>query len=346
PNLGQLVSEATRSPLSDELPTNLDEQQMSEEPTHVLTKQAAIDMQTAQVLPSIAEISSPQPTPTASAAPQAGTAPPPAPQSNAGREPQATEPTPAADETVPRQYFIIVAGYASAVTLALLYLLLFGMGNSKRHALESLPDLVPEIRKDGAVGMPRVLPKMDVADGHVLKLGESQRYGNLQVTPVRVTRGPIQFVHAYGNVRAKKDPSGPVLKLWLKFENVSKDQEFPPLDRALVFRRIFDPKLESEFSLNFLCAEDQRVPKAGERHFVYDMPEFSEFNLDGQHLEHWLKPGETMETYIPSVEGITNFDGEWVWRVLFRKGLNRESGRGVTTLIDVKFDGEDVLADS
>ncbi len=255
-------------------------------------------------------------------------------------------PASTAEDTVPRQHFILVAGYASAATLALLYLLIFGSGNSKTHQLESLPDLVPEIRKDGAVGIPRVLPGFDLAPGHELQLGESQRFGNLKVTPVKVTRGTLEFVHAYGNGKVKKEPSEPVLKLWLKFENVSKGQEFPPLDRTLVYRRIFDPKLQSEFSLNFLCKADQRKREDGERHFLYDMPEFSEFNLQGQNLDHWLTPGETWETFIPSEEGLADLKGNWVWRVLFRKGLNPDSGRGVTTLIDVKFDGKQITAES
>lgn len=246
-------------------------------------------------------------------------------------------------ETVPKQHLIIVAGYASAVTLALLYLLLFGGGKSKEHYLESLPDLVPEIRKDGEVGMPRVLPDKDLAPGHELKLGESRRFGNLKVTPLKVTRSPVQFEHAFGNRRATKEPTQPVLKLWLRFENVSKNQEFPPLDRALAFRRIFDEKLRTDFALPFLGPADQRKTEDGERHFVYDMPEFSEYNMVGQNLNRWLKPGETWETFIPSPEEVASVKGEWVWRVLFRKGLNAKSGRGVTTLIDVHFNGKQVV---
>lgn len=252
-------------------------------------------------------------------------------------------PTPSGD-MVPRQQFILVAGYASAVTLALLYMLFVGF-NSKPHFLESLPDLVPEIRKDGAVGMPRVLPQFDLPPGHDLQLGETQRFGNLKVTPIKITRGPLEFVHMYGNKNARREPSQPVMKLWLRFENVSSNQEFPPLDRTLVFRRIYDPKRKEEFALTFLCPEDQRTAENGDRFFVYDMPEFSEFDLSGQRLNRWLSPGETWETYIPSDEAVTEVKGPWVWRVLLRKGLNSQSGRGVTTLVDVHFQGSQVEVD-
>jgi hypothetical protein len=93
--------------------------------------------------------------------------------------------------------------------------------------------------------------------------------------------------------------------------------------------------------LNFLGPEaDRRAGKT--MNYVYDLPEFSEYVLFGQDLNHALKPGETWETYVPSEEGLAKLDGEWVWRVLFRKGYNPESQRGVTTLIDVRFRPDDV----
>lgn len=342
PNLAEFLTAApSSSPLTDELPVNPEEQRLAEEPTQVLSKQAAVELQAAvEPAPTAA---SPESAPVPPAQPELSASAPTPPGSAVDSAPSAPEPhvMPAPADMVPRHYFILVAGYASAVTLALLYLLF----NSRTHALESLPDLVPQIRKDGAVGMPRVLPKMNVAEGHELHLGQSERYGNVRVTPVKVTRGPVKFVHGYGNARATKEPSAPVLKLWLKFENVSRSQEFPPLDRTLVFRRIFDKKLKSEFALSFVCREDQRTRDKGERYFAFDMPEFSEFHLADQNLNRWLQPGESWETYIPSVEDLVEVDGVWVWRVLFRKGLNASSGRGVTTLIDVKFTGDDVIVE-
>ena len=330
-------------PLTEEIPIDPAEQQLAEEPTQVMSRAAAEELQqaitaTPDTNPSI-PVETTLPTtlhvaPIAAAVTTATTAAPPS-----------APPAAATDvEMVPRQKFILVARYASVVTLVLLYFI-YNALFARPPFLESLPDLVPELRKDGAVGMPRVLPKFNVAPGHELRLGQSERYGNLRVTPVKVTRGPVNFVHIYGNAGAKQAPTQPVLKLWLELENVSSNQEFPPLDNALVFRRIFDPKLEREFSLNFLCPADQRVPDDGERYFVYDLPEFSEFALEGQSLGRWLAPGEKWLTYIPSQEGIADAEGEWVWRVLFRKGLNAKSGRGVTTLIDVQFRDDEVIAE-
>jgi hypothetical protein len=252
----------------------------------------------------------------------------------------ASPPVMLSHDVVPRQWFIMTAGYASAVTLALLFVL-FVMGGSRQHALESLPDLIPPTDKSGNIGMKRVPPELDVAPGHVLALGESQRFGNVRVTPIKVTRSRIQFEHAFGKAKLNRQSAEAVLKLRLRFENVSADQEFAPLDATLMYKRIFDSKTGKLLALNFLGPESDRRA-GGPMHHLYDLPEFSEYVLAGQDLSHALKPGESWETYVPSVEGLTQVDGEWVWRVLFRKGYNPESKRGVTTLIDVRFDGRDV----
>lgn len=241
---------------------------------------------------------------------------------------------------VPWNWFVIVLSYASAVTIVLLYLWLTE-GMRRQHALESLPDLVPEVH-NGQVAMKVPPPQANVAPGHVLRLGESQRYGSLKVTPVKVTRGPLQFVHAFQEKGAQRQPTQPVWKLWLRFENVSRDQRFAPLDRTLVYKRIFRRRV---FTNNFLCAVDQRR-EDGQLYYVYDMPEFSEFLVLGQNLGQRVAPGETWETFIPSEEGITEAQGEWVWRVQFRKGYHPVSGRGVTTLIDVHFRAEEIIEEA
>ena len=91
---------------------------------------------------------------------------------------------------VSRKLFVGAAGYAIALTLLLLGMLLTGrMSLFRNHTLESLPDLRPlaprEFRKvpDGA----------KLPDGHVLRLGESRRFGDVVVTPVRLTKEPLQF---------------------------------------------------------------------------------------------------------------------------------------------------------
>jgi hypothetical protein len=257
-------------------------------------------------------------------------------------EPAATAPAasvvaPSAPAMVPWNWFLIVASYASAVTIVLLYLLL----THRRHQLESLPDLVPKTFK-GSVAIEVPAPQEEVAPGHVLKLGESQRFGSLRVTPVRITRGPIEFDHGFKFEDTTLEPSEPVLKLWLKFENVSRDQTFPPLDSTLVYKRVFKKQGPQRiFTNGFLCAADERR-QGGQLYYVYELPELSEFVVVGQDLNRDLPPGDAWETFIPSQEEAVELSGDCVWRVQFRKGYNRRSGRGVTTLIDVPFHTVDI----
>jgi hypothetical protein len=249
-----------------------------------------------------------------------------------------------AEEVVPKKWLIYVGSYACAVTLTLIYILF--LAGPSVHELESLPDLLPPVNKDGEVGLRVAPPDADVAPGHVLSLGESRRFGDVVVTPLRVTRGPLQFVHYNGQPTAVRRPdSAPVLKLWLKFENVSAKQTFAPLDGTLVFKRIYRDQGTTVATNNFFCEVSQRRP-GGELHHVFDMPVESEWKIAGLDLGKPLAPGESAELFIPGDEGVTEVSGNMVWRVQFRKGRHPASGNGVTTLIDVRFRSSDVVADA
>ncbi len=241
--------------------------------------------------------------------------------------------------TVPRFWFTVVASYASAVTLALIFTLLRLTG-TKAHQLESLPDVVPKIR-DGEVAMQIVPPKANVPQGHVLALGESQRFGSLKVTPLRVTQGPLTFEHMLKDSTAARPPTDPVLKLWLRFENVSRDQNFPPLDSLLLYKRHYGDFGARVLTNQFLCQADQRQ-KDGDLHHVYELSPNSEFHVAGQNLDTVLAPGAALETFVPSDEQIAGLTGDLVWRVQFRKGYHPQTLHGVTTLIDVPFNRSDV----
>lgn len=243
------------------------------------------------------------------------------------------EPRPA---VVSKQLFIIVASYASAVTLGFIYLWLKTMNGS---ALD-LPDRKLDIRK-GQVGI-SIYPDGPLPTSHRLKLGQSKQFGSLRVTPIKVTKGPLEFVHHQGDSKFTRPPSfSPVLKLWLRFENVSSDQTFPALDEDLVYTKFKDR------TNNYLCLEKDRIPK-GKKITVYDWPANSEWLMKGQELDTELHPGETWETYIPTNDerDIDSLQGPLAWRVHFRKGYNRTSFRGVTTIVEVEFDSKDIQADS
>jgi hypothetical protein len=251
-------------------------------------------------------------------------------------------PTFADSELLKRQKFlftvlVVVGSYASCMTIVVLYLLIRGQASN----LESLPDLAPPRGDNGQLSWRYNPPKNSVASGHVLSLGQSRRFGSVNVTPLKVTRGSVKFEHFLGEAGMTREPTPPVLKLWIKFENVSRNQKFAPVDPYLLFTRksggMGDPIQANSF---IATLENQR--KGTPDSNIFEMSKESEFRMVGQNLSVDLEPGEKLETFIPSDEEATSLSGDLVWRVQFRKGYNPSSKRGVTTLIDVRFNSRDV----
>lgn len=243
---------------------------------------------------------------------------------------------------VSRSAFLLAVAYAALVTLLAAYLLFLMW---RGHALESLPDLAP--LASGTVRIPA--PRANVAPGHTLALGESRVFGYVRVTPLRVTRGSLEL-EARGPIGLEdRRPSGPVLKLWLKFENVSPTEDVVPLDRQLVFFRKSDKRgagASRLMTFNFLCPRDKRKDATPPLVYVYDQPPNSALEPKGQNLEQNLGPGQSVETYIPTTaEGTSDLSGEMLWRVHFRKGHNTKTRAGVTTLIDVVFESSAIEAE-
>jgi hypothetical protein len=242
--------------------------------------------------------------------------------------------------------FVALLSYASAVTLGCLYLAYLLWHNPRTL---DLPDLAPPVSKDKrkTTSLIYLPPDKEIPPANVLHLRESRQFGSLLVTPVRVTRGPIEFVYdnpTGGESSEKRDPEGPVVKLHLQFENVSRDQEFVPLDRRLVFTKELDKKAYGVFKTNnFVCSVAERASPANHV-LVFDQSPDSSWLLKGQNLDQELNPGQVLNTFIATTpEQIETLQGDLVWRVHFRKGYNPTSLRGVTTLIEVLFRDSDIV---
>ena len=164
--------------------------------------------------------------------------------------------------------FVWLLTYASIITLIcafLIYLLYF----RPPHSLESLPDLKPQtIRIPENAPMPAF---------HTLQLGETQRYGNLEITPLIVTREPLDFAE-------EGTSTAPVLKLALKMTNVSDDQAFVPMDYDLYTEMVKDreldkyPRCPGDFPL-----QQFRFPGGGEK--PHRVPGVSVFAISGRGAE-------------------------------------------------------------
>jgi hypothetical protein len=223
--------------------------------------------------------------------------------------------------------------YASAVTAVCLGLAYFLLTN-RQHQLESLPDIVPPMNDDGTITHILVPPDAALPPGHVLKLGESRRFGDVFVTAVKMTREPLNFVHFLGE--ETREPAGEVLKLWLKFENVGDGKAFSPLDENLLFYRTFDTDKNDRLKANNFLAPADRSP--GQLVPIFDQPIGSDWDLAGQSLGAVLEPGESVEMYVPTETDPPEIDGPTVWRLHIRKGI-ASNGWGVTTLIEVVASG-------
>ncbi|MCR9229848.1 MAG: hypothetical protein NXI29_02405 [bacterium] len=281
----------------------------------------------------------------------------PAPAETAATEPTTAAPEPAASpapqsyrkpKTVSKRLFTLTLTYAIAATI-MVAMLLYAKYQGDPHQLESLPDLKPPIKND-EIALQLVPENAELPPGHTLQLGgPGRRFGNVMVTPLRVTRGPLEFEHYTGDASRTREPtSSDVLKLYLKFENMSDDQTFEPLDQKLLLSRVPGKNPDSPMRANnFVSRVDQLHPD-GERVLVYDMPPSWEWNIKGQNINQEstpqkLEPGQSFETFVATNEaGIDSLTGELVWRLQIRKGYNPKSHRGVTTLIDVVFNSDQI----
>ena len=241
-------------------------------------------------------------------------------------------------ETVPRTLFMILLSYASAVTLACVWLF-YQLQNVPVHNLERLPDPVESARGEGR-SLTLVAVESPMPAGHTLSLLQTQRFGHIRVTPLRVSRESLEFepLQQFG-AGASMAPIGPVLKLWLRLENASSDQKIAPLDRTLMLSRRYEN--DQVMANNFL-----RPGYGTEITLMHDNPIEGNWNWKGQGADGLdgkvLEPGGSFETYVPTgAEGIDELSGPLVWRVHIRKGYSG-SGRGVTTLFEVAFDSSQI----
>ena len=242
---------------------------------------------------------------------------------------------------VSRTAFMIVLSYASAMTLACGYLIYERRMNP---GTLDLPDMAPPVQKSKGKVVKLIFPEdRPVPAPNTLRLGESRQYGSLRVTPLKVTRGPIEFRYYNDEADQHRDPEGPVLKLHVRFENVSKDQEFVPLDSVIVFSKDRDPKTHETFrSENFVSQVSDRGIRA-KHAYAFDLLPQGVWLIRDQNLDKELAPGETLETFIPTgKDGLETLEGDLLWRFHFRKGYNPTSFRGVTTLIEVLFNSSEI----
>jgi hypothetical protein len=244
------------------------------------------------------------------------------------------------DSAAPSRLQKLLPGYALAVTLLLILLALTGRialfpGS---HALESLPDVRPLQPGEFQI----VPPGAPLPPQHGLRLNESRRFGDVVLTPLKVTKEPITFEHFQTHAAEPRMTTAPVLKLWLRFENVARDYAFAPYDTMLMSHRHPEFSTEESTQANTWLRDNQAAESQRLLNFLH--PVGSNFVLSGQNAATPVPPGQSLEVFVASAElpETELQQTAWSWRVQFRKGVHTATGHGVTTLVDVLFDTSEI----
>ncbi len=229
---------------------------------------------------------------------------------------------------------MLLANYASIATILAAFFAYkaFNSNTASGNDPANLPDVEP-VKVGNKIGAVVVEPFHNVGVSQKLTLGETKRFGNLMVTPLSVKRGEIEFERLPGVASGLQKPAENVLMLHVRFENVSQDQDIAPL-RSLAYK---------QQGTAFVCVESQRAKKGMMIHHAKLDKE--PWKVKGHNIDKTIKPGETLETFIPTaskdVDKLLEDEGEKVWRLWFRKGYSRNN-YGVTTLIDIAFSNSDI----
>lgn len=233
---------------------------------------------------------------------------------------------------------LALAIYSVVVTILLIYVMLTG----KSSRLESLPDIRP-LRSNEFQQVPE---GVQLPEGHTLKLGQSKRFGDVLVTPVKVTREPLKFENFMTREVNESLTTPPVLKLHLTMKNMSAGYAFPPFDSGLMSHRSPPEAIDDSAKANSFLRVTNGAASDGQRFLNFPQSMNNPFLLIGQNSAKAVAPGESVDTFIASSATINSItldsSARCIWRVQIRKGVNSKSGNGVTTLIDVVFNGSDV----
>lgn len=249
--------------------------------------------------------------------------------------------TQSGSDTVPRSRFNALLGYAAALTLVFLYLLVSGR-LSGTHSLESLPDIKPmEPGEFQSVPADAALPRH-----HELRLGESRRFGDVVITPEKVVLAPLEFERMADGETVPEMKTRPVMQLQFTMQNVAQDIGFAPFDVGLMSHR--SPEGGEGVDDSVLASSALYVHDSGDqvtRVLNYLHAAESSFDISGQNSRQILSPGESTSTLIVSSDAISEFTdsaASYRWRIHIRKGINRDSQQGVTTLVEVCFSPEEI----
>ncbi len=214
---------------------------------------------------------------------------------------------------------MLLASYASAVTLGLLWVLWTGRKLPESAGIDEInpaadarPD--PGSRADHSR---RIAPPSPIPAKHIATLGKTIRLGQIEVTPLAVSAGPVVLERNFAGKETKTGGEN-ALVLRLRVRNVSKDLVLAPLDEAFLRDR---PRAAPDSFIETSAGETTiaQFPLALE----------SEWSIVGQEFRD-LKPGDGFESIVVSApDALARKSPEMTWRIRLRTDLNHTDVLGV-----------------
>ncbi len=221
--------------------------------------------------------------------------------------------------------FLLLLSYASAVTLALVWVL--WTGRTFRHAespaINIRQENVESKRTPSDATPTGNLPLIPLEN--YTSPGRTIRIGLLEITPLAIVSAPVELVRLVEPGDSRREEADSLI-LQLKLTNISGDQAFAPLDRALIRDQ------SSPLDRSQIAGSDGGTIR------LFPLAVDSEWVIQGQDFRV-LQPGETVETLVAS-EGVTDdrLAAEMTWRVRLRIGPYR------TDVLAVRFIKDDISA--
>jgi hypothetical protein len=175
--------------------------------------------------------------------------------------------------------FVLLASYASAMTIACLWLV---WQARQRDAAATADTLPVDSRPDDRSGRLTVIP-----EARTTTVGKPLRIGDLTLTPLSATLGQVtlEAAKSTGGGEKKQGAEGSIL-LTLSLQNQSAKSTFAPLEVAFLRTPDAGPPA------SFIETESGTID-------LYPLAESSEWRIVGQDFRE-LKPGESMRTLIAS----------------------------------------------
>lgn len=215
---------------------------------------------------------------------------------------------------------LLLASYASAVTMALIWVLATNRGLRPRAAAVPPPPAAAWGR--GAAGGPSAASKP--SDDRITTLGAPLLVGDLEITPIEVRFQDVNLFRVVDPKGAKRRKVEDCLVLTLRLTNRSSDHRLTPLELASV--------RDSADSAGSSFIESA----TGERIGMFELAMESEWSIELQSFPS-VKPGQSEDVILVS-EPITDrkLASPLVWRITI------QAAAGGSEEIGVRFDRQEI----